>query len=227
MFVRNKVFSQRRLLKRCKILFYKPYVYFHRRWRIFSNVWPFWMEKSLLSVRRLFNFQPVWDDMRWPNPSVCQRLVLEKETFRCDSCFPYKVHFLYIKDIWFAFPKYVQLNLSLTSSLARPAQLSVVFEVNTIHQSNFQSTSLVIRKDTWIYEDKKYKALKKSLKNKEVYLPKLLDCRTTWFYCVWRHRRHHDDLRRQNLLIALAQCTVSHPRSSSTKSSSWFLSSLF
>ena len=32
-------------------------------------------------------------------PSVCQRLVLEKETFRCDSCFPYKVHFLYIKDI--------------------------------------------------------------------------------------------------------------------------------
>ena len=29
MFVRNKVFSQRRRLKRCKILFYKPYVYFH------------------------------------------------------------------------------------------------------------------------------------------------------------------------------------------------------
>ena len=32
--------------------------------------------------------------------------------------------------------------------------------------------------------------------------------------------------RRRNLLIALAQCTVSHFRSSSTKSSSWFLSSL-
>ena len=29
MFVRNKVFSPRRLLKRCEILFYKPYVYFH------------------------------------------------------------------------------------------------------------------------------------------------------------------------------------------------------
>ena len=62
MFVRNKVFSQRRLLKQCKILFYKPYVYFHWRWRIFSNVWPFRMEKSLLSVRRLFNFQPEWHD---------------------------------------------------------------------------------------------------------------------------------------------------------------------
>ena len=62
MFVRNKVFSQRRLLKRCKILFCKPYVYFYWRWRIFSNVWPFRMEKSLLSVRRLFNFQPEWDN---------------------------------------------------------------------------------------------------------------------------------------------------------------------
>ena len=72
--------------------------------------------------------------------------------------------------------------MTLRSSLARPAQLSVVFEVNTIHQSNFQSTSLVRRKkrkDTWIYEDKKYKILEKSLKNKELYLPKLVDCRTT------------------------------------------------
>ena len=58
----TKFFSQRRLLRRCKILFYKPYVYFHWRWRIFSNVWPFRMEKSLLSVRRLFNFQPEWHD---------------------------------------------------------------------------------------------------------------------------------------------------------------------
>ena len=143
MFVCNKVFSQRRLLGRCKILFYKPYVYFHWRWRIFSVVWPFRMERSLLSVRRLFNFQPEWHG---PSPSVCQSLDLEKETFRCDSFFPYKVHFLYIKDIWFVWPKYVQMNLSLMSSLARPAQLGVVFEVNTIHQSNFQSTSLVRRK---------------------------------------------------------------------------------
>ena len=133
--------------------------------------------------------------MTWPSPSVCQSLDLEKETFRCDGCFPHEFHFLYIKGIWFAWPKYAQINLSLTSSLARPAQLSVVFEVNTIHQSNFQSTSLVRRKrkDTWIYEVKKYKALEKSLKNKELYLPKLVDCRTTWFYCVWRRRRHHDD----------------------------------
>ena len=71
--------------------------------------------------------------MRWPSPSVCQSLDLEKETFWCDSCFPYKVYFLYIKDIWFALPKYVQINLSLTSSLARPPQLLSFFEVKTIH----------------------------------------------------------------------------------------------
>jgi len=35
------------------------------------------------------------------------------------------------------------------------------------------------RKDTWIYEMKKYKALEKSLKNRALYLPKLVDCRTT------------------------------------------------
>ena len=71
--------------------------------------------------------------MRWPSPSVCQSLDLEKETFWCDSCFPYKVYFLYIKDIWFALPKYVQINLSLTSSLARPPQLLSFSEVKTIH----------------------------------------------------------------------------------------------
>ena len=114
--------------------------------------------------------------MTWPSPIVCQSLDLEKETFRCDSCFPYKVHFLYIKDIWFAWPKYVQINLSLTSSLARPAQLSVVFEVNTIHQSNFQSTSLVSkkRKDTWIYEVTNTKPLKNRLKTRSY------TCRSLW-----------------------------------------------
>ena len=71
--------------------------------------------------------------MRWPSPSVCQCLDLEKETFWFDSCFPYKVYFLYIKYIWFALPKYVQINLSLTSSLARPPQLLSFFEVKTIH----------------------------------------------------------------------------------------------
>ena len=133
--------------------------------------------------------------MTWPSPSVCQSLDLEKETFRCDSCSPYKVHFLYIKDIWFAWPKYVQINLSLTSSLDRPAQLSVVFEVKQFISQIFNRHRLLAekRKDTWIYEVKKYKALEKSLKNRELYLPKLVDCRTTWLYCVWRRRRHHDD----------------------------------
>ena len=37
------------------------------------------------------------------------------------------------------------------------------------------------RKDTWIYEDKKYKVLEKSLKNKELYLPKHHDTTTTKF----------------------------------------------
>ena len=71
--------------------------------------------------------------MRWPSPSICQCLDLEKETFWCDSYFPNKVYFLYIKDTWFALPKYVQINLSLTSSLARPPQLLSFFEVKTIH----------------------------------------------------------------------------------------------
>ena len=101
---------------------------------------------------------------------------MEKETFRCDSCFPYKVHFLYIKDMLFTFPKYVQLNLSPTSSLARPPQLSV-FEVNTIHQSNFQSTSLVRRKKKG-YLDlrglKNTKPLKNSLKTGRY------TCRSLW-----------------------------------------------
>ena len=58
--------------------------------------------------------------MRWLSPSVCQSLDLEKETFWCDSCFPYKVYFLYIKDIWFALPKYVQTKF-ITNQFARSA----------------------------------------------------------------------------------------------------------
>ena len=46
--------------------------------------------------------------MRWPSPSVCQSLDFEKRHVWCDSCFPWKVYFLYIKDIWFALPKYTQ-----------------------------------------------------------------------------------------------------------------------
>ena len=65
----------------------------------------------------------------------------------CDSCFPYKVYFLYIKDKSFAFPKsrnlhflemYVQnkiINLSLTKSLVRDphVQLLSFFEKKAIH----------------------------------------------------------------------------------------------
>ena len=72
--------------------------------------------------------------MRWLSPSVCQSLDLEKETFWCDSCFPYKVYFLSIKDMWFALPKCIQINLSLMSSLARPMQLLSFFEVKTIQK---------------------------------------------------------------------------------------------
>ena len=65
--------------------------------------------------------------MRWPSPNVCQSLDFEKETFWCHSCFPYKVYLLYIKDIWFALPKYVQINLSqFTYEFARSASSAVV-----------------------------------------------------------------------------------------------------
>ena len=65
--------------------------------------------------------------MRWPSPSVCQSLDFEKETFWCESCFPYKVYFLYIKDMWFALPKYVQINLSqFTYEFASSASSAVV-----------------------------------------------------------------------------------------------------
>ena len=69
----------------------------------------------------------------WPSPNVSRNLDLEKETMRYERCFPRKRYFLCIKDIWFAFPKYVQLNLLLTSSHAQPLQLSSFFEVKTIH----------------------------------------------------------------------------------------------
>ena len=50
--------------KRMRDLIFKPYIYFHWRWKIFSVVWRFRVEKHLLwlSAQRLFNFQPEWDD---------------------------------------------------------------------------------------------------------------------------------------------------------------------
>ena len=58
--------------------------------------------------------------MRWPILSVCQSLDLKKKTFWCDSCFPYKVYFLYIKDIWFAFPE-IRTTKFITYEFARSA----------------------------------------------------------------------------------------------------------
>ena len=69
---------------------------------------------------------------------------------------------IYIEDIWFALPKYVQINFSLTSLLARPPQLLSFFEVKTIHCSTLLvefsidiACSEKKRNDTWIYEDNK------------------------------------------------------------------------
>ena len=79
------------------------------------------------------------------------------------------------------------------------------------------------REDTWIYEDKKCKEhLKNRLKTEDLYLPNLVKEDDVTELCLASSTRP----RRRNLLAALAQYTVSHFRSSSTKSSSWFLSSL-
>ena len=79
------------------------------------------------------------------------------------------------------------------------------------------------RKDTWIYEDKKMqRTLKNRLKTVDLNVPKLVKLEDVTLLCLASSTRP----RRRNLLAALAQYTVSHFRSSSTKSSSWFLSSL-
>ena len=122
-------FSQWRLLNNVRS-------YFLSRTSIFIDDEEFFVLSDLFEWKNTyFPYEVIqlstW--MRWPCPSVCQRLDLEKETFWCDNCFPYKVCLLYIKVIWFALPKYIQINLSLTSSLARPPQLLSFFEVKSIH----------------------------------------------------------------------------------------------
>ena len=136
--------------------------------------------------------------MRLPSPSVRQSLDFEKETFWCDSCFPYKVYLLYIKDIWFALPKYVQINLSqFTYEFARSAFSAVAIlqsKINSLVEFSINIACLE-KKGTipGFRRTKKCKGLQKSLKTVDLYLPKLVDCRTTWFYFVWRRPRHHDD----------------------------------
>ena len=74
------------------------------------------------------------------------------------------------------------------------------------------------RKDTWIYEDQKNakNTSKNRLKTVDLYLPKLVKGDDVTELCLASSTR----LRRRNLLAALAQYTVSHFRSSSTKLSS-------
>ena len=67
------------------------------------------------------------------------------------------------------------------------------------------------------------RTLKNRLKTEDSYLPKLVKQHDVTELCLASSTRP----RRRNLLAALAQYIVSHFRSSSTKSSSWFLSSLF
>ena len=134
--------------------------------------------------------------MRWPSPSVCQSWDLEKETFRYDSCFPYDVHFLYIRDIWFAFPE-IRTTTFITYEFARSASTAHCC-LRSKHNSSVEFSINIVCKEKkeripGFTRIKNTKTLKKSLKNRELYLPKLVDCRTTWFYCVWRRRRHHDD----------------------------------
>ena len=62
LFVRDKVFSQWRLLKQCQVLFFWAIRLISLMMKNFSVVWPFRMEKSLLSVRILFTVQLGWDD---------------------------------------------------------------------------------------------------------------------------------------------------------------------
>ena len=74
------------------------------------------------------------------------------------------------------------------------------------------------RKDTWIYEDHKNakNTSKNRLKTVDLYLPKLVKGDDVTELCLASSTRP----RRRNLLAALAQYTVSHFRSSSTKLSS-------
>ena len=65
------------------------------------------------------------------------------------------------------------------------------------------------------------RTLKNRLKTVDLNVPKLVKLEDVTLLCLASSTRP----RRRNLLAALAQYTVSHFRSSSTKSSSWFLSS--
>ena len=117
-------FLEWRLLKQCKILFFKTVRLISLTMKNFLCCLTFSSGKTPAFRTKIIHLS-TW--MRWPSPSVCQSLDLEKETFWCDSCFPYKVYFLYIKDIWFALPKYVQINLSqFTYEFARSASSAVV-----------------------------------------------------------------------------------------------------
>ena len=156
MFVRNKVFLVFScFLKQCKILFFVSRTSNFIDDEEFLCCLTFSSGKTPAFRTKIIQLS-TW--MRWPSPSVCQSLDLEKETLWCDSCFPYKVYFLYIKDIWFALPKYVQLN-SITYEFARSVSTAVVIlrSKNQFISRIFNQHRLLgeKRNDTWIYEDKK------------------------------------------------------------------------
>ena len=159
----------------------------------FCVVWPFRGEKHLLSIQRLFNLNEMTE-------SEC----LSEFRFGKRDILIHVIAVFHIKFIssilWFSLPKYVQVNFLLTSSLARLSQLLSFFEVKTIHYSTLLvefsiNIACYEKKETkpGFTRMRKNKGLQKSLKTVDLYLPKLVDCRTTWFYFVWRRRRHHDD----------------------------------
>ena len=97
--------------------------------------------------------------MRWPSPSVCQSLDFEKETFWCDSCFPYKVYFLYIKDIIMICLTQIRTNKFITYEFARSVSAAfVILRSKNPFISRICNQHRLLgekRNDTWIYEHKK------------------------------------------------------------------------
>ena len=122
------------------------------------------------------------------------------------------------------FEIYVQnkINSSLTKSLVRALHVQLLYssKKKQFISRIFSHHRLLgeKRKDTWIYEDQKNakNTSKNRLKTVDLYLRKLVKGDDVTELCLASSTRP----RPRNLLAALAQYTVSHFRSSSTKLSS-------
>ena len=122
------------------------------------------------------------------------------------------------------FEIYVQnkINSSLTKSLVRALHVQLLYssKKKQFISRIFSHHRLLgeKRKDTWIYEDQKNakNTSKNRLKTVDLYLRKLVKGDDVTELCLASSTRP----RRRNLLAALAQYTVSHFWSSSTKLSS-------